>query len=165
MRRLGRLALAALACCCPLAALAPEAQAQEVLYTDTAEVLDPFQVCINEAKQNEVTKEYENPEYVWWERCLNEVSRGGADPYDTGRQPIGSSGSCTITFSSRCAEGDAGELGVCNNGKGPNGEDICVLGEIVVGGCSNRVTKVCSGILAMLSRTRACCWPTSSSKS
>ncbi len=79
MRRLGRLALAALACCCPLAALAPEAQAQEVLYTDTAEVPDPFQVCRNKAKQNEVTKEYENPEYVWWERCLDEVSSGGAD--------------------------------------------------------------------------------------
>lgn len=60
MRKLGRLTLAALSCCCILAT--PEVQAQGVLYTDTAEVPDPFKVCIDKAKQNEVTKEYENPD-------------------------------------------------------------------------------------------------------
>ncbi|MCY3810130.1 MAG: hypothetical protein OXG58_12025 [Gemmatimonadetes bacterium] len=75
----------------------------------------------------------------------------GRSPYDTGNQPIGSGGSCTIIFSSRCGGGGAGEPGTCdddpsnNEGDGSEGNPICTLGEIVVGGCTYSVTKVCQG--------------------
>ena len=46
---------------------------------DTAANWDPFEVCKRVANLKIPEWEWENPEYVWWERCLDEVSRGGAD--------------------------------------------------------------------------------------
>ena len=78
MRRVGRLALA---CCCLPAALAPEAQAQEAppMAGDTTVREEPFETCDRLANWigERPHGHWENPEYMWWERCMDEVSRGG----------------------------------------------------------------------------------------
>ena len=92
----------------------------------------------NERKERELKKKKPSPSIGGWSG-----NSGSGFPLGSGRR-------CTIWITRTCVDGDSGELGVCDEAEGLDGEPICELDGIEVGGCSYNVHVTCSGGLAML---------------